>query len=454
MSVVTHGMDTAAGLTASGELESGAQQIKELATRLDSLLFAFDWTGIDADRTRDTWQGVERPSLDLASQHLSGLAVLIRQEAEAQDATSDSGAALAGGAGAAGTPVQQQGPGGIVGWLGQHLGAFFSGIGRTLGHVGDYYGKIGDVLTGKEDWSVAEIAASALAATGAGIGSVVSLVTGEDQRWFGEGRGLAGTPVAAPTDPHAAGPFQPAVTRPTDLASLMQGVADGYDVGKAPGSEGDVRITRVDNGTGSDGYVVHIPGTETWSPAAGGMPRDLSANINLVAGNPTAAAESVRQAIDAAGIPPGSKVMFVAHSQGGIIAAQLASDPAFVERYGVTHVMTYGAPIDHMQVAPGVQVLQIQHANDWVPRLDLGGVTTSGEFPTPATTVTLDSPSHVLDPVANHDYQAYLNSVREEMASGGPGAHTLQQYQSTLSPFLVGPGGSATAVDVPVSRGD
>ncbi|WP_193606780.1 hypothetical protein [Nocardioides lijunqiniae] len=455
MSVVTHGMDTAAGLAASGHLETGAQEIKELATRLDALLYAFDWTGSDADRTRDSWQGVERPSLDTAAQHLTGLALLIRQEAEAQDATSDSGSGGAASS-AGGTPVtlEQTRQGGIGAWLGQHLGAFFSGIGRTLDHAGGLVGKIGDVLTGKEDWSVAEIAASALATAGAGVGSVVNLVTGEDERWFGEGRGLAGSPVDAPTDPTAAGPFQPAVTRPTDLPSLMQGVADGYTVGMAPGSDGDVRITKVDNGTGTPAYIVAIPGTESWSPAAGGQPRDLSANLGLVAGNPTAAAESVRLAMDNAGIPAGSPVMFVGHSQGGIIAGQLASDPGIVERYGVTHVLTYGAPIDHMQLAPGVQALQIQHGNDWVPRLDLGGVSTSGEFPTPASTVTLDSPSHVFDPATNHSYQEYISSVREQMAAGGANAATLQQYQSTLAPFLVGPGGSATAVDVPVSRGD
>ena len=133
----------------------------------------------------------------------------------------------------------------------------------------------------------------------------------------------------------------------------MQGVTDSYQVGDGARQHGDVRITQVDNGTGTPAYVVAVPGTERWGPDAGPMPRDLSANLNLVAGNPTAAAESVRLAMDAAGIPPGSPVMLVGHSQGGIIAAQLASDPAFVERYGVTHVMTYGAPIDHMQLAPG-----------------------------------------------------------------------------------------------------
>lgn len=453
MSVVTHGMDTAGGLLASSQLETGAQEIKELASRLDALLFAFDWTGPDAERTRDTWQSQERPTLNSAALHLSGLALLIRQEAEAQDVVSDTGAGgpSSNAAPAALMPTQ---PGVLGAWLGHHLGAFFEGVSRTLDHAGGLFGKLGDVLTGKEDWSVAEIAASAIAATGAGVGSIVNLVTGEDQRWFGEGSAHVGTPVSVPTDPSQAGPFQPVLTRPTDLPSLMQGVSDGYQVGQAPGSNGDIRITRIDNGTGTPAYVVAIPGTESWSPSAGGQPRDLSANLGLVAGNPTAAAESVRMAMDAAGIAPGSPVMLVGHSQGGIIAGQLASDPAFVERYGVTHVMTYGAPIDHMQLAPGVGVLQVQHGADLVPRLDLGGLSPTTGFPDRETTVTLDSPGHFWQLATNHSYTEYASSVRAELATDSQAAHILRDYQSTLAPFLVTPGGTATAVDVPVSRGD
>lgn len=455
MSVVTHGMDTAGGLLASSQLETGAQEIKELASRLDALLFAFDWTGPDADRTRDTWQSQERPTLNSAALHLSGLALLIRQEAEAQDVVSDTGAGGSSSTGSLGPAASMPTQPGVLGaWLGHHLGAFFEGVSRTLDHAGGFFGKLGDVLTGQEDWSVAEIAASAIAATGAGVGSIVNLVTGEDQHWFGEGTAHVGTPVSVPTDPTQAGPFQPVLTRPTDLPSLMQGVSDGYQVGQAPGSNGDIRITRIDNGTGSPAYVVAIPGTESWSPSAGGQPRDLSANLGLVAGNPTAAAESVRMAMDAAGIPPGSPVMLVGHSQGGIIAGQLASDPAFVERYGVTHVMTYGAPIDHMQLAPGVGVLQVQHGADLVPRLDLGGLSPTTGFPDRETTVTLDSPGHFWQLATNHSYTEYASSVRAELATDSEAAHILRDYQSTLAPFLVTPGGTATAVDVPVSRGD
>ena len=230
---------------------------------------------------------------------------------------------------------------------------------------------------------MAALAASALGTVGSAAGAVVSGVTGEDEHWFDEGRGVAGTPVAAPTDPSQAGQYRPVVAQPRDLPSLMQGVTDAYQVGNDPSSHGDVRITRVDNGTGTPAYVVSIPGTETWSPSAGATGRDLTANLGLVAGNPTAAAESVRLAMDQAHIPPGSPVMLVGHSQGGIIAGTLAADHDFVQQYGVTNVMTYGAPIDHLDIDPSVQVMQVQHTTDVVPRLDLGGIRT-GDDPIPS----------------------------------------------------------------------
>jgi pimeloyl-ACP methyl ester carboxylesterase len=447
----TLGMDTEAGLAASGELDAGSQKIAELATRLDSALHGFDWTGTDADRTLDTWQQSGKPALDTTVTQLASMALLIRQEAQAQDAVSGDGTASAGAGGAVGS-AQPQGFFGKVGqFLTDRISAAYDGLKRTLGHELGFFGKVVDVLTGKEDHSVSEIAASALLTVGSAAGTVANIVTGKDQHWFAEGTGVAGIPSAVAAQGEG-GLYSPALAPPTDLPSLMQGVTDSYQVGKNPDvAGGDVRITRVDNGNGP-AYVVSIPGTETWSPAAGSEPRDLSANLALVAGGPTAAAQSVRAALDAAGIPPGSPVMLVGHSQGGIIAGQLASDPAFVREYGITNVMTYGAPIDHMQLAPGVEALQVQHQYDVVPRLD-PGVDVNGVNPnTHVTGVTLGSPGGMFGVVANHDHTAYINSVREAMASDSDAGRILRDYQSTLAPFLVTPSGSATAIDVPVTR--
>ncbi len=447
----TLGMDTVAGRQAGEQLAHGSAQIAELAQRLDSVVMTLEWIGMDADRYQSDWRDRQRPTLDATARLLSEVAALIRGEADAQDQASDSGGSVAavGSVAAGSTP----GGGGFLGWLDRHLGTFFRGLVRSGEHAGDFLGKLDDVLTGERDWSVAALAASALGTVGSAAGAVVSGVTGEDGHWFDEGRGVAGAPVAAPTDPSQAGQYQPAVAQPRDLPSLMQGVTDSYQVGRDPSSHGDVRITRIDNGTGTPAYVVSIPGTETWSPSAGATGRDLTANLALVAGDPTAAAESVRLAMDQANIPPGSPVMLVGHSQGGIIAGTLASDPGFVQQYGVTNVMTYGAPIDHLDIDPSVQVMQVQHTADVVPRLDLGGLQTGDSpFPTRQPGVVLDSPGNFWELATNHSYVEYANSVRDELGANTEAGRILRDYQGTLTPFLVGPDGTVTAIDVPVSR--
>ncbi len=447
----TLGMDTLAGRQAGDQLAHGSQQIAELARRLDVVVMALEWAGLDADRYRSDWRDQQRPTLDATAQLLAEVAALIRGEAEAQDQASDSGGSVAavGAVAAAATP----GGGGILGWLDRHVGNFFRGLVRTGEHASDFVQKLDDVLTGERDWSVAALAASALGTVGSAAGAVVSGVTGEDGHWFDEGRGVVGSPVAAPTDPSQAGQYQPVVAQPRDLPSLMQGVTDAYQVGNNPASHGDIRITQVDNGTGTPAYVVSIPGTETWSPSAGATGRDLTANLGLVAGTPTAAAESVRLAMDQAHIPPGSPVMLVGHSQGGIIAATLASDHDFVQQYGVTNVLTYGAPIDHLQIDPSVNVMQVQHTTDIVPRLDLGGLNTSSmPFPDRQPGVVLDNPGHVWELATNHSYVEYANSVRDELGANTSEGEILRQWQASLGRFFVGPNGTVTAIDVPVSR--
>ena len=79
----------------------------------------------------------------------------------------------------------------------------------------------------------------------------------------------------------------------------------------------------------------------------------------------------------------------------------------------------------------------------------------SGRTPASAAAsdaVTLGSPGG-LDPVANHDHTAYIDSVREARLAQDENGRILRAYEATLAPYLVGPGGSASAVDVPVRRG-
>lgn len=158
------------------------------------------------------------------------------------------------------------------------------------------------------------------------------------------------------------------------LGSLVAGIGD--EENRNP--KGEIEIRQLANGR----YVVVLPGvedlsqglTEGWQSlkkgdllgageavgrrwaAAGenGSIRDMGPAI-VDALNPFGSnkyAESVKRAMEAAGVPKGSEVMIIGHSYGGYTAMDLAADRSFnsgegSSGYKVTHVLSMGAATDH-----------------------------------------------------------------------------------------------------------
>ncbi len=385
----TWGMDTAA-----------SRWTTSFAGPLDAALLSFDWYGADAEPARERPVVTDAPSQDQTALLLESLSAQACRESEARHAGGGSGSS---------TPATQAASLGFCAHAGETLGAWLdtridSALTATAtpGHAGDFLGTLSAVLLGAEDRSVAEIAASVLASVDPD--HAVSTVDTVES-------------TATATDAHP---------RPTDLPGLMRCVAAG--------SLGEARITRIDNGTGVATYVVGVPATGS----------------GLVGHDLRSAAESVRRIVEAADLPTGSPVLLVGHGRGGIVAACLASDQRFVERHGVTHVLTSGAPTDHLRLAPGVLALQVQHRFDLAPRLGLTDDRTGSDD---WQTVTLDDPGSIWDLAASHSPTEYRDSVRDALAGTGADRRVLRDFESMLSPFLVTPEGSATAVDVPAGRG-
>lgn len=136
--------------------------------------------------------------------------------------------------------------------------------------------------------------------------------------------------------------------------------------------DGQVQIIEVAHPPhGEPTYIVQIPGTQDWSPSRGDNPVDLTTNVNLMAmGGSTVMEQQVADAMTKAGIDPGDPVMLTGHSQGGITAAAMASDPAMQERYNITSVVTGGSPIGQFDIPEDVSVMSLEHDQDVVPMLD------------------------------------------------------------------------------------
>lgn len=147
------------------------------------------------------------------------------------------------------------------------------------------------------------------------------------------------------------------------------GIADVFaEQAKLSGETSTVQISTVVGDDGVTRYVVQVPGTQEWSPTRGDNLSDLTSNLTLMSGRQSELQRQVMAAMKAAGIGPDDPVMLTGHSQGGIVCAALASDPA--QPYRIEAVVTGGSPIANFPIPPDVSVLSLEHDQDVVPMLD------------------------------------------------------------------------------------
>ena len=135
--------------------------------------------------------------------------------------------------------------------------------------------------------------------------------------------------------------------------------------------------------------------------------------MRVVTGDATLAAAGVAAALEVARGRAGARsttadpVVLVGHSQGGILAAALASDAVFTARHRVTHVVTSGSPIGWFPVPATTRVLSVERGDDPVPRLDLA------PNPDRSSWVTVRTPGDNLPvDVRGHRLGGYVSTLR------------------------------------------
>ncbi|MBV7412009.1 GPI inositol-deacylase [Dermabacteraceae bacterium TAE3-ERU27] len=151
-------------------------------------------------------------------------------------------------------------------------------------------------------------------------------------------------------------------------ATLRTDPPDGHG-GTLPARDfSQVAIQKMRDKRGETIYLVQIPPTESNMIAASGWwgqknPQDWASNLVAGSGQESDSMRAVRAAMRARGpdgkplVPPGAKIMLVGHSQGGLIAASLASDPTFNNAsgkpgsYRVEQVLSAGSPVQQFHPA-------------------------------------------------------------------------------------------------------
>lgn len=253
---------------------------------------------------------------------------------------------------------------------------------------------------------------------------------------------LRGVGVIAPEGPGyvSESGFRPSWsgTAPNSLATVMHRVAD---LEHAP--DASLAIEQVVGADGVVRYIVELPGMRHMGAAPD--PQDLTGAISAVAFPSTAYTRCVAKALDAARVPPGADVMLVGHSEGGIVAMDLAGDSSFNgRRVNVTHVVVAGSPVSSKRVAPAsaTKVFSVENVNDIVTHLDAvgsagfassaGSASSADEIPA-RLTYQFSADRH--DIVGTHDPDRYAESIERLADSPNP---LYRQFEAGAQPYLSG----------------
>ena len=185
-------------------------------------------------------------------------------------------------------------------------------------------------------------------------------------------------------------------------------------------------VTTGEDGTQTRSWTVDIRGTQSFTVGTDG-PQDMLTNLQGVGGIDSDQFYAIQEAMKDAGIAPGEAVEFAGHSQGGIMAAQLAADPSVREHYNVVSVVTAGSPT--ATIAPtDVPVLSYENSGDIVPGLD--GYATHGENVTTVMFHDYEATCDASDPVpCSHSASVYVDEIRSSLnaaaTSSDPGLGAL-----------------------------
>jgi len=140
------------------------------------------------------------------------------------------------------------------------------------------------------------------------------------------------------------------------------GFADLADRIPTRGDGGQVRVERYGDAA-HPSWVVYLGGTLEWSPTGSTEPWDTTSNVTAVADQRSGSYTAVLQAMQAAGVAPSDPVLSVAHSQGGLLAVELAARGDA----NVVGVVTFGAPAVPATLPEGMPAIAIEHSDDIIP---------------------------------------------------------------------------------------
>lgn len=161
---------------------------------------------------------------------------------------------------------------------------------------------------------------------------------------------------------------------------------------------------------GGRDLVVYVPGTQSFLPGSSN-PLNIQSNLTAMGGVVSSPSQqAVSDSLARLGAGPRDKVLFVGHSQGALLAGNLASTP---QPYEVKGLISLGGPIAHLDL--DVPVIAIQHAADPVPQLS------GAPNPMRENWVTVSSSESFSSLVEAHRVSSYTDTAVELAGSTNDG---------------------------------
>lgn len=130
-----------------------------------------------------------------------------------------------------------------------------------------------------------------------------------------------------------------------------------------------IAIQRFKRADGKTAWMVIIPGTDGKAHSPFGWEQNLEVMSHTSLARKQA--DSTRMVVEAmkrSGIQSKDPVVLVGHSQGGIVAASIASD--YCKKYNIEHIVTAGSPIANHPIPKRTWVTSIEMDDELVPSLD------------------------------------------------------------------------------------
>ncbi|MDJ0377390.1 hypothetical protein [Cryobacterium sp. PH31-L1] len=204
---------------------------------------------------------------------------------------------------------------------------------------------------------------------------------------------------------------------------------------KAVAGKPQVRIENYGD-TEHPSWAVYISGTVEWDAIAKTDPLDLTSNITAMAGQAAGSFETVISAMKAAGIAPSDPVVLAGHSQGGLIATQVAAYSWF----NVQAVATFGAPESKVPVPDGVATLTVEHTDDIVPAMGGDSLTDSADRVTVRREAFASEPLPAGAALPAHNLDTYRETAL--LIDASP-EENLQGFRDTVTGILGSESGGA-----------